>query len=259
MQLGTSSDAELVRLAQRGASPPFAVLVHRHAPAVRARVADDRDPTGAVVATFVTAMRRLPKRSPDDPVRPWLLDLADRQVRRPAPLPEDPSDLPPLDPDEADEIWAELELRWPRGRVRRSMPRWVAPVALVIVMVALAVLVPYLLLTVGTDGPEAAPIEDVVARPYEEEPAADRAPAEELFEGNVPDDGDLDATDDGDADTPGDGDLDPTDDGAFPTDDGDLDATDDGDADTPGEGDLDPAGDDVGATGDAGELDEETP
>lgn len=178
MAHGDRSDAELMQLAQDGASPAFAVLLHRHGPAVRACVATDDDPVGAVIGTFVAAMRRLAKRSPDDPVRPWLLELAARQVRDPAPVGD--AALPELDPEEADEIWAELDIRWPDGRIRRSVPRWLSRVALVVVLVALAVLVPYVVMTYGNEAPEEDALEELVARPFEDE--IEREPADELFD-----------------------------------------------------------------------------
>lgn len=174
------SDADLVRLAQNGESRAFAVLLYRHGPAVRACVDADRDPTGAVIATFVAAMRRLRHLPPDDPVRPWLLQLAAKRTRRPNL--EMADDVPPLDADVADEIWAELDLRWPGGRVPRSVPRWVGWAALLVVLVSLAVVVPYLLLTVETGPDEDVELVELVARPFDEE--IEREPAEELFESN---------------------------------------------------------------------------
>ncbi|MFP4636053.1 MAG: RNA polymerase sigma factor, partial [Nitriliruptoraceae bacterium] len=109
MQLATRSDAELVRRAQEGMATAFAALVHRHAPAVRATVASAADPEAAVVATFSSAMRGLDHRDPDEPVAPWFIELASQQVSDPAPVTADAA--PPMDPDELDRIWRELDRR----------------------------------------------------------------------------------------------------------------------------------------------------
>ena len=180
MQLASRSDAELIRLAQAGASPAFAVLVFRHAADIRAVVANDKDPVGAVIATFVQAMRQLSKRTPEDPVRPWLLKLAAKQTRSPIDIGDQV--VPTLDDAEADEIWAELDIRWPRGRVPRNLPRWVGWFGLVIALVGLAVLVPYVLLTIDSpNGEDDEPITEVIGRPYQE-PDAEREPAQVLGE-----------------------------------------------------------------------------
>lgn len=168
MQHSDGSDAELVERARAGSAPAFAVLLHRHAPTVRTVVADDRDPTGAVVGTFVTAMRRLPKHPPDADPRAWLLELAAAEVRTPHPI----GDLPPpeLDQEELDEIWAELDLRWPDGRAPRSLPRWVSWSALVLALAALAVLMPYAVLTLGANGNDGpTELASLVARPFDEQ------------------------------------------------------------------------------------------
>ncbi len=169
MQVTARSDAELVRLAQQGATPGFAALLYRYGPVVRHVVEDDADPVGAVTATFVAAMRQLPKRDPAEPVEPWLRELAATKVDEPVPVPA--AGPPPMDPDERDEIWAELYLRWPDGRVPRRAPRWLVPAAVLVVLLALAVLIPYVLLTTAVDRePEALLLEEVVARPIEADP-----------------------------------------------------------------------------------------
>lgn len=173
------SDAELVQRAQNGEQRAFAMLLHRHGPAVRATVHADRDPAGATIATFVTAMRALHKQPSDAPVRPWLRTLAQKHTRRPDL--EQAADPPPIDPDELDEIWAEVDLRWPNGRVPRSIPRWVGWAATLVVLVSLAVLIPYLALTVGgSDDGQSTVREELVARPYNE--PVEREHAEELFD-----------------------------------------------------------------------------
>jgi hypothetical protein len=181
VQHSDGSDAELVERARAGSAPAFAVLLHRHGAAVRAVVAGDRDPTGAVIGTFVTAMRRLPAHPVDDTPRDWLLQLAASEVRKPQTADAQP--MPDLEPDELDEIWAELDLRWPDGRVPRTVPRWVGWSALVITLAALAILVPYTVLTLGGNGDDGPnELASLVARPFEDPDAEDpdtEAPVDE--------------------------------------------------------------------------------
>ncbi len=220
MQLATHSDADLVRLAQQGAESAFAVLVYRYAPAVRACVATHPEPVDAVVNTFLRAMRQQSDRDPDDPVAPWLMDLATRQVDDPAPVAVD--DAPPMDPSELDEVWAALAPRWPNGRRPRYVPRWVwrtlAALAILTVLLALAVLVPYVAITTAAEErePTERVIDEVVAEPYAE--PVDRESASELYTPHGGSDGgpslDFDIDDRGDRQEPSDadpnGDADPT-------------------------------------------------
>lgn len=177
------SDTELMQLAQQGSATAFAVLVHRHAPAVRQAVAAASDPTTAVVHTFTAAMRALPDRDPTSPVRPWLLQLAARKPRKGRqPVAIGSRTPPPLEAPELDHVWGELAPRWPDGRVARRFPHWLGRSALVVVLAALAVLVPYSVLSVvdEDDGPQVLP--SVVARPLEEEatpPEPEEPPEEE--------------------------------------------------------------------------------
>jgi hypothetical protein len=137
---GGRSDPELVADAQAGIAPAFAVLLHRHGPAVRSAVRNDPDPTSAVIETFVRAMRELPTRDPEAPVRPWLLGLAGTNV--------DPDPVVPLSEEERDEVWAELAIRWPTGRPPRRAQRW-QRAALVGGLVAVCALVPTMVLLAG--------------------------------------------------------------------------------------------------------------
>ncbi|MFW5933860.1 MAG: RNA polymerase sigma factor [Actinomycetota bacterium] len=172
MQLATRSDAELVRRAQEGMATAFAALVHRHAPAVRATVASAADPEAAVVATFSSAMRGLDHRDPDEPVAPWFIELASQQVSDPAPVTADAA--PPMDPDELDRIWRELDRRWPSGRRPRRPPRWlirgIGALALLAALLALAVVGPYLALTTAEEQQTGEVVlDEVVAEPYDGE------------------------------------------------------------------------------------------
>jgi hypothetical protein len=166
---GERSDAELLELSQAGVAPAFAVLLHRHGPAVRSAVRRDPDPTGAVIETFVRAMRGLPDRDPSAPVGPWLLSLTGSDLQA------DP--LVPLSEEERDEIWAELALRWPHGRAPGRRSELLQRVALVVGLIAVSALVPTLVLLAGPDEPEpldelrAFPLQSVVevAEPEDEE------------------------------------------------------------------------------------------
>jgi hypothetical protein len=166
------SDAELIALAQTGWAPAFAVLLHRHGPSVHAVFADDADPLGGVIDTYVAAMRELHHGIPSGPIEAWLLDLA---VSERGSQPLDPRGgrrrSVPLADEQLDEVWAELDLRWPDGRIPHHVPHWVGWTALVAALVGLGILVPYAVLTAG--GSVEQPLEELQAYPVE-------APVEEV-------------------------------------------------------------------------------
>ncbi len=145
MAEGERSDAELVEDAHAGSAAAFATLLHRHAAAVHATVADATDPIDATTATFTDAMRSLAELEPGHAVGPWLLGLAARHTPRPHLVEAGP--VPPLGQEQIDAIWAELDARWPDGHRSRRIPRWVGWAALVGALVGLAILIPYALLT----------------------------------------------------------------------------------------------------------------
>ena len=185
-------DEELLARAREGDAAAFAVLVHRHAATLHAAATatsgaadptsdaatDATDATDAagglgdrtsalttVRRTFLRAMRRLDRADPAD-VEGWLLEL------QRTPLDEDAAaHAAPLANADLDELWRELAPCWPRGLRRRRLPRWVAQVALVLVLLALAVAVPYALLITAVEeadnGPE--PIAEVVAVPVDDD------------------------------------------------------------------------------------------
>lgn len=194
-------DAELLVRAQQGEVGAFAALVHRYAPLLQART-DDRD---AVRRAFQRAMRRLDDAEVDD-LAGWLLSLLPRahrsddaaapgQAAPPAAgdttdqgaIPADATggggttdtprsrataaDVPPLPAREIDALWAELAVRWPRGRRPLRLPRWVGQVALVAVLMVLAVLIPIAVLTTaGGPDPEPAPVGEVEGVPVDDDP-----------------------------------------------------------------------------------------
>lgn len=203
-------DEELLTRAREGDAPAFAALVHRHGATLHAAAiaasgpasgaADTAsgtadaagDPSDGAAAlatvrrTFLRAMRRLDRADPAD-VEGWLLE-----VQR-TPLDEDAAArAAPLASAELDELWRELAPCWPRGRRRRRLPRWVAQVALVLVLLALAVAVPYALLVTAVDetdhGPD--PIAEVVAVPIADDQFD--LTFEDAGEGDSDDDPDLD-------------------------------------------------------------------
>ncbi len=185
MTYSERSDAHLVELAQQGSASAFGVLVHRHGPTVLQAAQHDQDPIGATVATFVRAIRSLPHADLQD-VEGWLLDLAaeELQVDR---ADVSPSDVPTaavlirphrgttppigtLDPD-LDEVWSELAPRWPTGKLPRHLPSWAIWLGTIIVLLALAVLLPWAVLgSVGNDEPV---VEELRASRVVEEPDAD--------------------------------------------------------------------------------------
>jgi hypothetical protein len=150
VQLSSRSDEELVTLARRGWPAPFAVLLHRHGATVRAAVAGGSDPDAAVVRTFSRAMQHLRRVDPAAPVESWLLALAPGRHGRTA-APEDPG--PALEGPHLDALWSQLAPRWPRGRTpRRRLPTWLRWSLLTLVLVALAVVIPYATITTGQRG-----------------------------------------------------------------------------------------------------------
>lgn len=199
------SDEELLAFAREGVASAFAALLHRHGHEVLALAQQDRDPIGAVVATYVRAMRDLPNADPDD-VRLWLLGYAAKEIDGEVEIPAarattaaassaggaNPSDVgpprggstggsaadgssqtatsasgrldaPPLETDgELDEVWAELALRWPTGRVPRHLPSWAIWLMTTVILLALAILLPWALL--GGSGDDEV-IEELSASP----------------------------------------------------------------------------------------------
>ncbi len=151
MRFGDRSDEELIRLAQAGWAPAFAVLVYRYAPVVRATRPRAEPAVPFLTHVFLEAMRELHERDPRTPVAPWLLGLAGEGAKS-ATTPV------PLSPDELDAIWAQLHHFWPDGhRHVRNVP-W-RQTAAVVGLAALAGLVPAVVL--GADGPgaEGEPLE----------------------------------------------------------------------------------------------------
>jgi hypothetical protein len=165
MRYDERDDSELLELAQAGWSPAFAVLVHRHAPALLAAFADDPDPLERVTDVLLRAMRQLPERDPAAPVGPWLLALAGRPA---------PAAVPPVDEERLDPVWRQLALRWPDGRHvhhRRPASRLLVTA---IGAIAIGIAVPTIVLGIPASAPEDR-AESVRAQPLEDEPGdADR-------------------------------------------------------------------------------------
>jgi hypothetical protein len=184
VHLSSRSDEELVTLARRGWPAPFAVLLHRHGATVRAAVAGRSDPDADVVRTFSRAMQQLRRVDPATEVEPWLLALVPGRRGRTAP----PAASPPLDGPQVDALWAQLGPRWPNGRApRRRLPTWLRWASLTVVLMALAVLIPYVTITTG----QAANVPDTGAEPLragllESDDAPDDETAE-VMDGEVAD------------------------------------------------------------------------
>lgn len=166
MRYDERDDGELLELARSGWAPAFAVLVHRHAPALLATFADDPDPFERVTDVFLRAMRELPDHDPPGPVATWLFALAGRRP---------PEHVPAVAEEALDPIWRELSIRWPDGRhVHRRRPL-VRRLAVIAGALAVGVLVPLVVLGLPA-APDDDDIESVRAQPLEEEPAEDPEP-----------------------------------------------------------------------------------
>ena len=173
-------DAELLARAQQGEVGAFAALVHRYAPLLQARTEGDQD---AVRRAFQRAMRRLDDAEVDD-LAGWLLSLLPRAHRGGGAAAPDQiegdatdqgsdtaADVPPLPAREIDALWAELAVRWPRGRRPLRLPRWIGQVALVLMLMVLAVLIPIAVLTTaGGEDPEPATVGEVEGVPVDDDP-----------------------------------------------------------------------------------------
>lgn len=144
-----ADDAQLVARAARGEVGAFAILVHRHAAGIYAHTGD----MALVQRAFQRAMRRLDHADTDD-VPGWLRSLV--PARRGAGRSPDAGGVhgstPLLATHELDALWAVLAVRWPQGRRRLRLPRWVGQVALVLFLLVLAVTLPYLVLTTAGEG-----------------------------------------------------------------------------------------------------------
>lgn len=164
MRYGERTDAELMAAAQAGVAPAFAVLLHRHGPAVYSAVLDDPDPVCATRDVFVTALDELPRMDPAFPVRAWLLDIAG--------VDGVPDPIMPLAEADRDAIWASVVANWP-GRPRPARPG-LRRAALVGGLVALAALVPTLVVLAGEQ--QERPAEELRAQPVLDQAAVETEP-----------------------------------------------------------------------------------
>lgn len=173
MRFGDRSDAELIRLAQAGWAPAFAVLVHRYAPVVRATRPRSEPAAPLVTSVFLHAMRELAGRDPAAPVLPWLLRIAGAGTKSP-PTPA------PLSSEELDAIWAELHRFWPDG-LRHARARPWRRAAAVACLAVLAGLIPAMVLGVDGTGVDTEPLE-LRAVPLPDERTAEVADGRETEE-----------------------------------------------------------------------------
>lgn len=145
----TASDADLLEDARLGSAGAFAVLLHRHAGGLAAALAGQRDLHAALVAVLRRAMDEVGGLDPGTPVAGWLEDVAQRTVRGPLATTTTSTELPP---ELLDAVWRELAPHWPGlPRRRRRPPVWLRLTGLTAALVAVAVLIPYLLLTLGQE------------------------------------------------------------------------------------------------------------
>jgi hypothetical protein len=174
------TDDELLREAQAGAAPAFAILVYRYAALLHMAASDgssdarshgsgseaggrDAVALDIVRRTFLRAMRRLDA-ADGAALGSWFLELQG------TPLAADEADrAAPLTTAELDALWGELAPSWPRGRRPTRPPRWLGHVAVVLLLLALSVAVPYALLVTAAQEEDEAPVpdEEVVAVPIE--------------------------------------------------------------------------------------------
>jgi hypothetical protein len=173
------TDAELLRQAQAGSAPAFAILVHRYAALLHMGAssgssdarspgfgseADGRDAAAldTVRRTFLRAMRRLDT-ADGAALGTWFLELQGTPLAA-----DEAARAAPLTTAELDRLWGELAPSWPRGRRPRRLPRWLGHVAVVMLLLALSVAVPYaLLVTAAEEEAVPVPVEEVVAVPIE--------------------------------------------------------------------------------------------
>ncbi|MTV26973.1 hypothetical protein FTX61_16355 [Nitriliruptoraceae bacterium ZYF776] len=184
MQQFARPDAELVELAQAGWGPAFAVLVHRHGPAVLAACADSKDPWQDTLDVFARALRKLHERDPDAEVLPWLLSLAGRPA---------PDHVPEADPEDLDALWLELDARWPDGRLPRRTPKVLRRTALLVGLLAVGILVPAAVFASGeTGGIVDTELDPIRAFPIESEEEPEEEDVEPLPDFELPEVGPAD-------------------------------------------------------------------
>jgi hypothetical protein len=167
MRYEERDDDELAELAEAGWSPAFAVLVHRHGPALLAAFTDRPDPVESTFEVFVRAMRRLGKRDTSVPVRGWLFALAGR---------EEPTEVPEPVAASLDHLWRDLAERWPDGRRPRRRHPVLRAIAIAVGCVALGVGVPTVVLGLP-DAAEEPPV-SVRAEPLEDAPPDEPEPVD---------------------------------------------------------------------------------
>lgn len=170
MTFSASTNGELVKLASRGSGAAFSVLVYRHGPQLLTNARQTSDPVGATTRTFVRAMRSLDN-APVNEVGDWLYELSG--LPRAAADGEQPTESRVS--RELDEIWRELAQRWPSGQRPRHIPSWAIWLATTIVLVTIAVGVPWAVL--GRTN---------VDEPVEEELRASTLVEEEVDSGQQP-------------------------------------------------------------------------
>lgn len=191
MTYAERSDAQLLELSRQGLASAFCVLVHRHGPTVLHHARTDDDPIGATSATFIRAMRTLPDADRDD-VAGWLLDLTADELGvdrgslsddATVPMqptsphgPASPTATIAIDP-RLDEVWADLAPRWPSGTKRRHLPSWAIWIGTILVLMGLAILVPWAVL--GSHGNGDPVIPEVRASPVLEDRQVEEEPDDE--------------------------------------------------------------------------------
>jgi hypothetical protein len=139
------SDADLLGLAREGSAPAFASLLHRHRDVLHRAALRSADPERAAERAIVAAVRQLR----DDgvhagEVRDWLTSLIEDQVRVD---PGSPGVERILPADWFDRVWVTVHERWPSGRRRFRIPRWVGVTAGAVALAAFGSTTAYLVVT----------------------------------------------------------------------------------------------------------------
>ena len=117
------SDADLLGLAREGSGPAFASLLHRHREVIQRGALRAEHPERTAEATIVMATRDLRRgRADGEDLRGWLSGLVEAEVQRDPGTPGVERMLPG---DWFDRAWTSAERRWPSGRRRPRVPRWV--------------------------------------------------------------------------------------------------------------------------------------
>jgi hypothetical protein len=157
------SDTDLVELAREGSAPAFASLLHRHRDVIQRSALRAEHPERVAESAMAAAMKDL-RRGRADSVDPrgWLGALVEQQVMEDPGRPGVERLLPS---DWFDRAWVQVERRWPSGRRRLSVPRWVGQIAAASALALVGSGTTYLIVTAETP---TEVLSELVAEPIED-------------------------------------------------------------------------------------------